>query len=301
MNLKEDSRIRLMIVGAQKSGTSSLLRYLAQHPDIYAHPQPEMTYFLQDHEYEKGYGRAYAKYFSQCPPDKSLIAKNVMVMCSEDRMQRIHEHNPEIHLVILLREPVSRAYSAYWWARRRGWENIKTFEAALGTEEERINEDWFKWRQCAYKLNSTYVMHIESIISLFGVKQVHCILTDALRVDAGSVCQKLFSLIGVSSEFEPLVEEKHNQAAMPRSESFSFLFTQFLASRNPLRRAIRKLVPDSAAYRIRKAVLDLNSKSFSPPPISPQTQQTLAAYFAPYNVQLEQLIGQDLSHWELIV
>ena len=301
MNLKEDSLIRLMIVGAQKSGTSSLLRYLAQHPDIYTHPQPEMTYFLQDHEYEKGYDRAYAKYFSKCPPDKTLIAKNVMVMCSEDRMQRIHEHNPEIHLVTLLREPVSRAYSAYWWARRRGWENIKTFEAALEAEEERINEDWFKWRQCAYKLNSTYVMHIESIMSLFGVKQVHCILTDELKVDAGSVCQKLFDLIGVSSEFEPLVEEKHNQAAMPRSESFSFLLTKFLASRNPLRRAIRKLVPDSAAYRIRKAVLDINNKPFSPPPINPQTQQTLTEYFAPYNVQLAQLIGQDLSHWELIV
>lgn len=301
MNLNEDSLIKLMIVGAQKSGTSSLLRYLAQHPDIYTHPQPEMTYFLQDHEYVKGYGRAYSKYFSKCPADKTLIAKNVMVMCSEDRMQRIHEHNPKIHLVILLREPVSRAYSAYWWARRRGWENIKTFEAALEAEEERINEDWFKWRQCAYKLNSTYVMHIEYIMSLFDAKQVHCILIDELKGDAGSVCQKLFDLIRVSSEFEPLVEEKHNQAAMPRSESFSFLFTQFLASRNPLRRAIRKLVPDSAAYRIRKAVLDINNKPFSPPPINPQTQQTLAEYFAPYNVQLAQLIGQDLSHWESIV
>ncbi|MXV78421.1 hypothetical protein F4X73_12155 [Candidatus Poribacteria bacterium] len=301
MNVKEDSRIKLMIIGAQKSGTSSLLRYLAQHPDIYTHPQPEMTYFLQDHEYEKGYGQAYAKYFSKCPPDKTLIAKNVMVMCSEDRMQRIHEHNTEIHLVILLREPVSRAYSAYWWARRRGWENIKTFEAALEAEKQRINEDWFKWRQCAYKLNSTYVRHIETIMSLFDVKQVHCILTDELKVDAETVCQKLFDLIGVSSDFKPLVEEKHNQAAMPRSESFSFLFTQFLASRNPLRRAIRKLVPDSAAYRIRKAVLDINNKPFSPPPINPQTQQTLAAYFAPYNVQLGHLIGQDLSHWELIV
>lgn len=301
MNIKEESRIKLMIVGAQKSGTSSLLRYLAQHPDIYTHPQPELTYFLQDHEYEKGYGRAYAKYFSKCPPEKTLIAKNVMVMCSEDRMKRIHEHNPDIHLVILLREPVSRAYSAYWWARRRGWENIKTFEAALEAEENRLNEDWFKWRQCAYRLNSTYAMHIDAIISMFGVKQVHCILTDELKVDAGKVCQRLFELIGISSEFEPSVVKRHNQAEMPRSESFSFLFTQFLASRNPLRRAIRKLVPDSAAYRIRKAFLDINSKPFSPPPINPQTQQSLSAFFEPYNIQLAQLIGQDLSHWELKV
>ena len=42
------AKVQLMIVGAQKAGTSSLLRYLAQHPDIHAHAQPEMTFFLQD-------------------------------------------------------------------------------------------------------------------------------------------------------------------------------------------------------------------------------------------------------------
>ena len=301
MDNKEKPLMKLMIVGSQKSGTSSLLRYLAQHPDIYTHPQPEMTYFLQDHEYERGYGRAYAKYFSKCPSDKTLIAKNVMVMCSEERMQRIYEHNPEIQLVILLREPVSRAYSAYWWARRRGWENIKTFEEALAFEEERLTEDWFKWRQCLYKFNSTYYPHINNIISQFGEKNVHCILTDELKTNAEKVCQRLFNLIGVRTEFQPLVEEKHNQAAIPRSESFGFLFTQFLASRNPLRRAIRKLVPDAAAFKIRKTILDFNNKPFSPPPINPQTQKTLTRYFEPYNGQLAQLLGQDLSHWELTV
>ncbi len=298
MDNKSKPPIDLMIVGSQKSGTSSLLHYLAQHPDIYTHPQPEMTYFLQDHEYERGYNRAYEKYFSKCPQDKTLIAKNVMVMASEDRMQRIYEHNPEIHLVVLLREPVARAYSAYWWARRRGWENIKTFEEALEVEEKRINEDWFKWRQCAYKFNSTYYPQINSMISQFGEKQVHCILTDELKTEAEKVCKRLYKLIEVSSDFQPLVEEKRNQAAMSRSESFGFLFTQFLASRNPLRRAIRKLVPDSAAYKIRKAVLDLNNKPFSPPPMNPQTQKKLTEYFIPYNEQLAQLLGQDLSHWK---
>ncbi|MYF98551.1 sulfotransferase, partial [Candidatus Poribacteria bacterium] len=135
-------QIPFMIVGSQKSGTSSLLRYLAQHPEIYAHPQPEMTYFLHDHEYEKGFKSAYNKYYSECPDNNRLIAKNVMVMCSPERIQRIYEHNPEMHLVVLLREPVARAYSAYWWARRRGWENIKSFEEALEAEDKRLKDDW---------------------------------------------------------------------------------------------------------------------------------------------------------------
>lgn len=298
MDNVEQNKIQLMIVGSQKSGTSSLLRYLSQHPDIWTHPQPEMTYFLQDHEYKRGYDSAYAKYFSKCPGDKYIIAKNVMVMCSSEKMQRIFEHNPNINLIVLLREPIARASSAYWWARRRGWENIKTFEEALVAEEQRHNEDWFKWRQCLYKFNSTYSLHINNLYSLFGRDKVHCFLTDALKTNAIGICQQIYDIMGISSDFKPQVSDRINQAAMPRSEKFGYLFTQFLASRNPLRRAIRRLVPDTAAYKLRKAVLDLNDKPFTPPPLNPNTQNELYNYFKPYNEKLSELIGQDLTHWQ---
>lgn len=297
MNKAEYKYIELMIVGSQKSGTSSLLRYLAQHPEIDTHPQPEMTFFLQDHEYRKGYEWAYTKYFSDSSEELHLIAKNVMVMGSTERMKRIYEHNPEIHLVVLLREPVARAYSAYWWARRRGWENLKSFEDALDAEDTRLKDDWFKWRQCLYKFNSTYYPLVNNMITLFGEEKVHCFLTDDLKTDAVSMCQTLFELIGVSTDFQPKVEQRYNEAAMPKSEKFGFFFTQFLASRNPLRRAIRKLIPDKAAYKLRNAVLDMNEKPFTPPPLNPNTRQQLVNHFKSYNDQLVTLIKRDLSHW----
>ncbi len=300
-------KIQLMIVGAQKSGTSSLLRYLAQHPDIHTHAQPEMTFFLQAREYTRGYEWAFNKYFASEHTDneigdKQLIAKNVMVMHSPEVMQRIYEHNPEIHLVVLLREPVARAYSAYWWARRRGWENIKTYEEALAAEEARINEDWFKWRQCAYQSNGVYYPHVKNLITQFGASRVHCILTDDLKADAAAVCQQLFDYIGVSTDFRAVIGERHNQAAMPRSERFNFLFTQFLASHNPLRKIIRKLVPDATAYKLRKAVLDWNDKPQKDtesvtPPLNPETREHQMAYFKPFNEQLADLLNRDLSSW----
>ena len=304
----EDPRnIQLMIVGAQKSGTSSLLRYLAQHPNIHTHPQPEMTFFLQDREYTRGYEWAFAKYFAPKNDhshikDTQLIAKNVMVMHSPESMQRIYKHNPGIHLVVLLREPVARAYSAYWWARRRGWENIKTYEEALAAEEARINEDWFKWRQCAYQYNSIYYPHVKNLITQFGSDHVHCILTDELKEDAEAVCQQLFHHIGIHTNFKPIIAEKHNQAARPRSEHFNYIFTQFLASHNPLRRAIRKLIPDATAYKLRKTVLDWNDrpqKDTAPgtPPINPETRERQIAYFKPFNEQLAELLNRDLSGW----
>ena len=300
-------KIQLMIVGAQKSGTSSLLRYLAQHPDIHTHAQSEMPFFLQEREYTRGYEWAFAKYFvgedsHDEIKDKHLIAKNVMVMHSPEVMQRINEHNPEMHLVVLLREPVARAYSAYWWARRRGWENIKTYEEALVAEEARLNEDWFKWRQCAYQYNSIYHPHVKNLITQFGSSRVHCLLTDDLKENAETVCQQLFNHIGIRADFKPSIGERHNQATMPRSEGFNFLFTQFLASHNPLRKAIRKLVPDATAYKLRKAVLDWNDKpqtdtNWTPPPLNPQTRERQMTYFAPFNEQLAELLGRDLSSW----
>ena len=300
-------KIQLMIVGAQKSGTSSLLRYLAQHPDIHTHAQSEMPFFLQEREYTRGYEWAFAKYFvgedsHDEIKDKHLIAKNVMVMHSPEVMQRIYEHNPEMHLVVLLREPVARAYSAYWWARRRGWENIKTYEEALVAEEARLNEDWFKWRQCAYQYNSIYHPHVKNLITQFGSSRVHCLLTDDLKENAEAVCQQLFNHIGIRADFKPSIGERHNQATMPRSEGFNFLFTQFLASHNPLRKAIRKLVPDATAYKLRKAVLDWNDKpqtdtNWTPPPLNPQTRERQMTYFAPFNEQLAELLGRDLSSW----
>ena len=300
-------KIQLMIVGAQKSGTSSLLRYLAQHPDIHTHAQSEMTFFLQEHEYTQGYERAFAKYFAgesshENIGDRHLIAKNVMVMHSPGVMQRIYEHNPEIHLVVLLREPVARAYSAYWWARRRGWENIKTYEKALAAEEARLKENWFKWRQCAYQSNGIYYPHIKNLITQFGADRVHCFLTDDLKENAESVCQQVFNHIGIPDDFKPVIGERYNQATLPRSEGFTFLFTQFLASRNPLRRAIRKLVPDATAYKLRKAVLDWNekpqkNKNWTPPPLNPDTREQQMAYFKPFNVQLAELLDRDLSAW----
>ena len=298
-----------MIVGVQKAGTSSLLRYLAQHPDIATHAQPEMTFFLQDREYTRGYEWAFDKYFAsalpeQLPHERSardrhsqyrLMAKNVMVMHSPEIMQRIYEHNPEIHLVILLREPVARAYSAYWWARRRGWETLKTFEEALAAEEPRLKEGWFKWRQCAYRHNSIYYPHVKNVLKQFGNERVHIVLTEALKDNAQTVCQGIFRNIGVNADFAPVIGQRHNTGTtMPRSEKFGSLFTQFMASHNPLRRAIRKLVPDTTAYKLRKAVMNWNEKSFTPPPIAPQTQEELAAYFEPFNQQLAALLNREL-------
>jgi len=132
--------IRIMIVGAAKAGTSSLLHYLAQHPQIYTHThtRPEMTYFTNEEEFQAGYEAAYRKYFGKdVPEQKVLLAKDALLMTRQAGLQRLHDHNPYVFVVVILRNPVERAYSGYWFNYRHGWEKAG-FEEALVAEEERI-------------------------------------------------------------------------------------------------------------------------------------------------------------------
>ena len=79
-----DYVIDLLIVGAQKAGTSSLLRYLAQHPQICTHQQPEMNYFVDENDYKKSFSAALSRYFPCIHNEntKVIAAKSVGILDS---------------------------------------------------------------------------------------------------------------------------------------------------------------------------------------------------------------------------
>jgi hypothetical protein len=289
--------IQLMIAGAPKAGTTSLLRYLAQHPDICTHPQREMTFFLNDAQYHQGYEEAFSRYFRSCYNNESvLIAKDVMAMYSSEVVKRLYEHNPHMQVVLLLRNPVDLAYSSYWYSRRRGWENIKTFEEAINTEAGRLQGDWVRWRKNAYLDNGLYIRHIETQFHCFERDQVSLFLTDDLK-NSSEVCRTIFEKLNINSSLTIDINRVHNYAKKARSELLARAFYGFLVARNPLQRVMRRLIPTSISYKMRYALLWLNEKEFKQPPMQPETRARLVEYFRPYNKELSEFLGRDLSHW----
>ncbi|MCF6159558.1 MAG: hypothetical protein E3K32_13535 [wastewater metagenome] len=293
--------IQVMIVGAQKAGTTSLFQYIAQNPSICTHPQREMVYFVNDEVYASGYETAYAKYFKPGNNNGSvLLAKHVMAMYSQDALARIHKHNPNMYLIVVLRNPVDRAYSAYWYARRRGWENIKTFEGALEAESERMKEGWYTWRNCAYVHNGIYHRYLEWILEKFGKNQVLILTSDELTNDAGKICRGIYETLKLDSTFVSETIVRHNTSCLPRSEFLAQTFSRLLANTHPLKRFARSLIPGSFTYKIRHKILKLNEKGFTPPEMKRETRYRLAEYFKPYNDTLEKLLGRDFHYWNHI-
>jgi len=290
-------KLRLMIAGAPKSGSTSLLRYLEQHPGVTAHAQPEMSYFLLDHEYDLGYPQALGKYYPDADTGGCLIAKHVHVMYSEQACARLREHNPDLHVAVLLRDPARRAYSAYWYCRRRGWESIKTFGAALDAEPKRLEAGWFEHRANAYLYNGVYAPHIQRLHDTFGPGRVHVMLTEDLKADPAKACAGLFSAIGLDTGFTPDAVSRHNTSAAARSETLARVMARGFKTSGPIKRALRKCLPHGVTRRLRKAAMNLNERPFEAPPMDQTVRHRLVDYFTPHNEALGRLIGRDLSAW----
>ncbi len=287
------SRLELVIAGAEKAGTSSLKSYIGQHPEICTHSQTEMMYFADSEEHRRGRERAWSRYFGGCADDAVLVAKNVSILHGRLAAVRLHAHNPLTEIVTVLRNPVDRAYSAYWHSRRMGWETISSFERALAAEAKRLTEREGNAERFAYVARGRYAPQVERLQQLFGVERVHVILLEDLQEDAAAVCRRLFEILGVASDFVPGTSSRLNESAAPRSVPVA----RIVGTRNPLSRVAKRLLPASARDRVRAGVARLNERPWRPPPMSERTRARLIDEFASDNDRLEQLIHRSLAHW----
>lgn len=289
--------VDLMIIGAPKAGTTSLKTHLGRHPGVCTHAQREMQFFASDERYARGFDRMAPVYFP-CADRPVRLGKSVAMMYSATALERLRLHNPDVHVVILLRHPVDRAYSEYWYARRRGWERLDSFEAAIEAPPSRFGHaDGLRWR-CAYIERSTYAPYVADAIDRFGRGRVHIHLLEDLHVDARAVCRSLlarFPELDPDDMPEPVVSR--NRAAMPRSAAV-LRFTEAAGFETRVRRVARRMLSERTRYRIREVIQRINERPFSPPPLDPRTRAALLERFRPLNARLSELIGRDLSLWD---
>lgn len=297
-DIEHTTPIRLMIVGAQKAGTTSLLRYLSNHPGICTHNQVEMTYFVHSAEYAQGYAKVFQRYFPCSSKDAPVIlAKSVSIMLLPDAVARLYKHNPQAQIVVMLRNPVDRAYSHYWYSRRRGWEDEETFEAAIKEKPDGSTKDPIKKVNVDYLANGIYINHLAQLVSVFDQDQIHVVLLKDLKENPTGVCQTLFGLFNeLDDTFEPDTERAHNRSAAYRYRSLALL-TSSRTTLPTFKNIGRKLIPDRIMDHMRDLIKNANEQEFKPPPMGSATRSRLTAYFKPYNQQLSELIGRDLEHW----
>lgn len=125
-----------LILGTQKGGTSSLHNYLAQHPEIFMSTPKELHFF----DLFYGYGLAwYKSHFKAAKKEHAQRGESSPYYLFHPGVPAlVKKHLPQAKFIVLLREPVERAYSHFAMERNRGEEPESDFETALLLEKSRL-------------------------------------------------------------------------------------------------------------------------------------------------------------------
>lgn len=287
-------KIDVMIVGAQKAGTTSLHNYLSQHPDVLGHPQLEFAYFESDTEFAEDYSRVFKRYFTNGRPDAPVvIAKNAAIYTSPKALARLHEHNPDCNIIFLLREPVARAISAYNMERFNGAINDSIDELVAGIQGTHSPNPIFD----LILQRGLYAEHLQNILKFFPKSQVKLLLFEEFSQNPESIVKNLYSWIGLD-DFKPDTSVKHNTTQQARSKAASNALKRLRTNNNPLKRFARAILPYRTFSKIGQFLLDKNKSSEKPKPVSDAVQQQLHAYYLKPNEELTRISDLNISQWE---
>lgn len=247
----------LFIIGAQKAGTTSLKNYLGDHPDLVTHPHTEMTFYADETEFSTGFDSAFARYFGdpKAISGKKIIAKNVTISFREESLKNLHKHNPDCKIVFVLREPISRAYSAYQMARRGGWMHEPFDYASVAVEKNKKGE---KDKFYRFMLDlGIYHKQIETLLKYYPREQIKFLLYDDLKKDPIHTTQLLYSWLNVNEVYQPNTE-RYNQGGESKSKLMGGLI-KFLRNNGSLvKKGIKKIFGERNFIRLSQNLQSLN-------------------------------------------
>lgn len=289
-----------LIVGASKSGTSSIYHYLRQHSEIFlSNVQKEGRFFSQMEGNYSGPGdsridatltktlRQYKALFKDCTHEK--VAGDISpeyLYFHEKAIPLIKTTlGNDVKIIIILRSPVERAYSSYLHFKRDKRETL-SFEDALEKEEERKQKNWiWAWQ---YKNSGLYYEQVKAYIQNF--EQTKVIVFDDFREKPQQVLAEICEFIGVNSDFEFDTSYKYNVSGTPRNPVLYKLET----SRGVVN-FIKKLVPKKLVETAKKRWT--GERQMTRQEMNFETRKQLIEFFRDDVRKLEKLIQKDLSHW----
>lgn len=156
-----------MVIGTQRGGTTSLFRYLTEHPEIGASKRKEVHYF--DRYYDRGRDW-YLAHFPKRGKFPVVGEATPYYLYHPEVPDRVAKAVPEAKFVALLRDPVDRAYSHYQLMVRRGVEKL-SFAEAVEREPERLatasDPAQLAWRQSSYVSRGEYASQLERWFARF--------------------------------------------------------------------------------------------------------------------------------------
>jgi hypothetical protein len=303
--MTKQKKVRLpnfLIVGASRCGTTSLYHYLKEHPDIFMSSIKEPSFILSqfsevpkngigdDRKKYIGNFDDYRKLFEKAGPKKAIgEASSENLYHYEKAIPTIQKFLGDPKIIIAIRNPVEKAYSAYTFLVSENREYL-TFEEGLTQEEKRRQEGWGQiW---FYKDAGFFSRRVKAYLESFS--HVKICLFDDLKKNSLALAQDAYRFLGVDSSYVPDVRIRYKTSGIPRSKTVNKFFVEPTRLRS-LARATGKLVfGEDGWIKWRDSLKD---KLYAEQEMNPETRKTLENVFHDDIMELQRLIQIDLSHW----
>lgn len=312
-----------LIVGAMKSGTTSLYSMLSRHPDVFMPPlevgffdiddvrqHPDFFKRRRDRWHFHPYSRRqeelrawYENLFEGAEPGQVTGERSTTYMVSSVAPERIRRTVPNARLIFMMRDPVKRAYSNYWHLLRSG-EATGSFEQTL------------RYRPSVLFERGLYKEQIERFLRVFPREQLLFLVFEEFVNDPASGIAEVCRFLGVDSGRLPEREEdRHeNRGRYPWSPRLqhavnTLLFHGMLDGHRYVDSHLPALRFDSLGYgaagtwgirAVRtafKVVSRLNCSKRERPQMKPETRELLKYLYEDRNAGLSELVDRDLSAW----
>lgn len=292
-----------LVAGAAKSGTTSLAHYLRQHPDVFVAREKESHHFLFDGQSPQFTGPGddrefnrllipdrsrYLACFDDVARQRAIGEASVYYMYRPEAMERALAFSPEMRFIVILREPLARAYSAYSHHRRDQWEPLADFAAAVVAEDERVASGWsFGWH---YRRVSDYAAQLRAAKQIVPAKQLRVVLYDDLVDRPVETLQSLFEYLGVDDSFVCDTSLRLNVSGRPRSDRLNSL----LARSGPAKNLVKRMVPYRLGINVQQRVRNWNLR---PEQLDDRAEDRLREVFRFDAEEIGRLANCNVNGW----
>lgn len=297
-----------LILGVAKSGTTSLYHYLSQHPEIFMSRVKEPNFFACEGEHLNYQGpgyfyvrdwtvtswQDYQKLFAAAGQAKALGEASWSSFYYPAAVERIRRYCPQMKFILLLRNPIERAFSHYSYLRQYEKEPVADFEEAIAFESQRIAANyWADWHYLQLGFYSQAIIRYQQV---FAQSRFKIVLYEDFTQDTIRILREIFEFLEVAGDYQSATFTRaYNSTQLPKSQMIHRLFQT--SRQVHLKRVVKTLVPETTYQCLKQNRDRLESKTRYTPQLSLQARHRLSRIYRSEIAALEQLLERDLSGW----
>ncbi len=285
-----------LIIGAARCGTTSLHAWLQQHPQVFMPDKKEPAYFA--HGYGLHEPGAYQQLFAGAGDEARAIGEaSTAYLSAPESPEWIRKDLGTPRLIVVLRNPVDRAFSLYKWMAMSGLEWLPTFREGLEAESWRTSDHYFRWKcpehfyNYLYFASGLYHDQIARYFDVFGRGALHIVMFEDLSDRREDVFKGICEFLGVDPTVSVDLETK-NASSWPWSVTVQYGLRRLMHAQR-FHPALARVAPRGMLKRL----MDRNLSWGKSPTFDADLRERLRLGYRADVERLSTLLGRDLNHW----